>query len=62
MRLAWLNVTHDRLRLAATVLGITCAVFLMIFQKQHMLLGLLRAASKIVDSSDADIWIWGAMF
>jgi putative ABC transport system permease protein len=58
MRLAWLNVTHDRLRFAATVLGITCAVFLMIFQSS-MLLGFLRAASKIVDSTDADIWIRG---
>jgi putative ABC transport system permease protein len=58
MRLAWLNITHDRMRFAVTVLGITCAVFLMIFQGS-MLLGFLRAASKIVDSTDADIWITG---
>jgi putative ABC transport system permease protein len=58
MRLAWLNITHDRRRFAVTVLGIICAVFLMIFQCS-MLLGFLRAASKIVDSTDADIWITG---
>jgi putative ABC transport system permease protein len=58
MRLAWLNITHDRMRFAVTVLGITCAVFLMIFQGS-MLLGFLRAASKIIDSTDADIWITG---
>jgi hypothetical protein len=38
MRLAWLNITHDRARFAVTVLGITCAVFLMISQGS-MLLG-----------------------
>ena len=58
MGLAWLNITHDRKRFAVTVLGIICAVFLMIFQGS-MLLGFLRAASKIVDSTDADIWITG---
>jgi putative ABC transport system permease protein len=58
MLLAWLNITHDRIRFVVTVLGITCAVFLMIFQGS-MLLGFLRAASKIVDSTDADIWITG---
>ncbi|HTW65193.1 MAG TPA: FtsX-like permease family protein [Bryobacteraceae bacterium] len=58
MRLAWYNITHDRMRFAITVLGITCAVFLMVFQGS-MLLGFLRAASKIIDSTDADIWITG---
>ena len=58
MRLAWYNITHDRMRFAVTVLGITCAVFLMIFQGS-ILLGFLRAASKIIDSTDADIWITG---
>jgi putative ABC transport system permease protein len=58
MQLAWLNITNDRMRFPVTVLGITCAVFLMIFQGS-MLLGFLRAASKIVDSTDADIWITG---
>jgi putative ABC transport system permease protein len=58
MRLAWYNITHDRMRFVITVLGISCAVFLMIFQGS-MLLGFLRAASKIIDSTDADIWITG---
>jgi putative ABC transport system permease protein len=58
MRLAWYNITHDRMRFAVTVLGITCAVFLMIFQGS-ILLGFLRAASKIIDSTGADLWISG---
>jgi putative ABC transport system permease protein len=58
MRLAWSNITHDRVRFAVTVLGISCAVFLMIFQGS-ILLGFLRAASKIIDSTGADLWIAG---
>src|SRR5581483_696358 len=56
MKLAWHNIAHDRVRFAATVLGIAFAVFLMIFQGS-LLFGFLRAASKIVDSTDADLWI-----
>lgn len=58
MRLAWHNIAHDRVRFAVTVLGITFAVFLMIFQSS-ILLGFLEAASKIIDSTDADLWIAG---
>jgi len=58
MRLAWYNIAHDRTRFLVTVLGITCAVFLMIFQGS-ILLGFLQAASKIIDSTDADLWITG---
>ena len=58
MRLAWQNIAHDRTRFLVTVLGITCAVFLMVFQGS-ILLGFLQAASKIVDSTDADLWITG---
>jgi putative ABC transport system permease protein len=58
MRLAWYNIAHDRMRFMVTVLGIMCAVFLMIFQGS-VLLGFMRAASKIIDSTDADIWITG---
>jgi putative ABC transport system permease protein len=58
MRLAWFNIAHDRMRFAVTVLGIMCAVFLMVFQGS-ILLGFMRAASKIIDSTDADIWITG---
>lgn len=58
MRLAWYNIVHDRTRFLVTVLGITCAVFLMTFQGS-ILLGFLEAASKIIDSTDADLWITG---
>ncbi len=58
MRLAWYNIAHDRVRYTVTVLGIMCAVFLMVFQGS-ILLGFMRAASKIIDSTDADIWITG---
>jgi hypothetical protein len=58
MRLAWYNIAHDRTRFLVTVLGITCAVFLMIFQGS-ILLGFLQASSKIIDATDADLWITG---
>jgi putative ABC transport system permease protein len=58
MRLAWHNIAYDRVRFAVTVAGIMCAVFLMVFQGS-ILLGFLRASSKIIDSTDADIWITG---
>jgi putative ABC transport system permease protein len=58
MRLAWFNIAHDRTRFLVTVLGITCAVFLMVFQGS-ILLGFLRASSRIIDSTDADLWITG---
>ncbi len=58
MRLAWFNIVHDRVRFTVTVLGIMCAVFLIVFQGS-MLLGFMRAASKIIDTTDADIWITG---
>jgi putative ABC transport system permease protein len=58
MRLAWYNLAHDRTRFLVTVLGITCAVFLMVFQGS-ILLGFLRASSRIIDSTDADLWITG---
>src|SRR5579872_228739 len=56
MRLAWLNIACDRTRFVVTVLGIAAAVFLMVFQGST-LIGFLHAASKIIDSTDADIWI-----
>jgi putative ABC transport system permease protein len=58
MRLAWFNIVHDRVRFLVTVSGITCAVFLMIFQFS-ILIGFLRAASRLIDLADADIWISG---
>ncbi len=56
MRLAWRNLSHDRLRFAVTVIGIVFAVFLMVFQGS-LLVGFVNAASRMIDASDADIWI-----
>lgn len=56
MRLAWRNLSYDRARFMVTIVGIAFALFLMIFQGS-LLTGFLRAASKIVDATDADIWI-----
>lgn len=56
MRLAWRNLSYDRLRFAVTVIGIVFAVFLMIFQGS-LLAGFVRASSRMIEASDADIWI-----
>jgi putative ABC transport system permease protein len=56
MRLAWQNIVHDRSRFSVTVLGVSFAVFLMVFQGS-LLAGFLRAASRLIDASNSDIWI-----
>ncbi|PYU38442.1 MAG: hypothetical protein DMG56_08905 [Acidobacteria bacterium] len=56
MKLAWQNIVHDRARFSVTVLGVSFAVFLMVFQGS-LLAGFLRAASRLIDASDSDIWI-----
>jgi putative ABC transport system permease protein len=56
MRLAWQNIIHDRARFSTTVLGVSFAAFLMVFQGS-LLAGFLRAASRFIDASDSDIWI-----
>jgi putative ABC transport system permease protein len=56
MKLAWQNVVHDRARFSVTVLGVSFAVFLMVFQGS-LLTGFLQAASRLIDASDSDIWI-----
>lgn len=48
MRLAWCNIAHNGMRFTVTVLGTMCPVFLMVFQGS-ILLGFMRAASKIID-------------
>lgn len=58
MRLAWFNIIHDKVRFLVTVAGITCAVFLMVFQLS-ILIGFLHAASRLIDLTDAEIWISG---
>src|SRR5215467_4263527 len=54
--LAWRNLVRQPLRFLLTVVGIGFAVFLMTFQGS-LLAGFLRSASKVIDSTDADIWI-----
>src|SRR5438105_14868912 len=56
MKLAWQNIIHDRLRLSVTVLWVCFAVFLMVCQGS-VVAAFLRAASRLIDASDADIWI-----
>ena len=56
MKLAWQNIIHDRSRFLISVLGVSFAVFLMVFQGS-LLVGFLRAASRLIDASDFDIWI-----
>ncbi len=56
MRLAWRNLTHDRLRFAVTVAGVAFAVFLMVFQGS-LLAGFVRVSSSVIDATDADLWI-----
>jgi putative ABC transport system permease protein len=56
MKLAWRNIFHDRTRFGATVLGVSFAVFLMVFQGS-LLFGFLQAASRFIDASGFDIWI-----
>ena len=58
MRLAWHNIAHDRTRFLVTILGITCATLLMLLQGS-ILFGFLGAASRIIDTTDSDIWITG---
>jgi len=56
MKLAWQNIIHDRARFSVTILGVCFAVFLMVFQGS-LLAGFLRAASRLIDATDSDIWI-----
>lgn len=56
MKLALQNILHDRRRFSVTVLGVSFAVFLMVFQGS-LLAGFLQAASRLIDASDSDIWI-----
>jgi putative ABC transport system permease protein len=56
MKIAWHNITHDRSRFLITIAGVSFAAFLMVFQGS-LLAGFMRAASKLIDSTDSDIWI-----
>src|SRR5947199_103904 len=50
MKLAWQNIVHDRARFSVTVLGVSFAVFLMVFQGS-LLPGFLRAALRFIEHS-----------
>lgn len=56
MRLAWRNIVNDKVRFVVAAFGITFAVFLMIFQGS-LLIGFLRAASVLIEATDAQIWV-----
>jgi len=56
MRLALRNIVHDRLRFFLTIVGIAFSAFLMMFQGS-LLAGFERAASRVIDSIDADLWV-----
>lgn len=55
-RLAWRNITHDRVRLVIAVVGVAFAVLLMTLQL-GLLIGFARTTSSLVDRARADIWI-----
>jgi len=57
MKLAWQNIITIEPASSVTVLGVSFAVFLMVFQGS-LLIGFLRAASRLIDASDSDIWIY----
>jgi len=56
MRLALRNIVHDRLRFLLTIAGIAFSAFLMMFQGS-LLAGFEHAASRVIDSIDADLWV-----
>src|SRR5258707_2017863 len=56
MNLAWKNICHDRARFLTTVLGVSFAVFLMVFQGS-LLVRFLQAVARLIHDSDFDIWI-----
>lgn len=55
-KIAWKNILHDRVRLAAALLGIIFAVVLVTFQV-GLLVSFLRNACAIIENSKAPIWI-----
>ncbi|MBN8727063.1 MAG: ABC transporter permease [Xanthomonadales bacterium] len=54
--LAWRNLSHDRTRLIATLVGIAFSVVLMGAQFA-LLIGFARTASTLVNHADADLWV-----
>lgn len=54
--LAWRNLSHERTRLIATLVGIAFSVVLMGAQLA-LLIGFAQTASTLVTRADADLWI-----
>lgn len=54
--LAWRNLSHDRTRLVATLLGIAFSVVLMGVQL-GLLIGFAQTASTLIRHADADLWV-----
>lgn len=54
--LAWRNLSHDRTRLIATLLGIAFSVVLMGAQL-GLLIGFAQTASTLIRHADADLWV-----
>src|SRR6266700_6383508 len=55
-RLAWRNITRDRIRLIIAVIGVAFAVLLMTVQL-GLLIGFATISSSLVDKAQADLWI-----
>ncbi|HLG88376.1 MAG TPA: ABC transporter permease [Alphaproteobacteria bacterium] len=55
-RLAWRNLTRDRVRLTVTLVGIVFAVVLMGVQL-GLLYGFATTASSLIAHADADLWV-----
>jgi putative ABC transport system permease protein len=55
-RLAWRNITRDRVRLVIAVVGVAFAVLLMTVQL-GLLIGFATISSSLIDKAQADIWI-----
>jgi putative ABC transport system permease protein len=55
-RLAWRNITRDRIRLGIAIVGVSFAVLLMTVQL-GLLIGFALTSSSLIDRAQADLWI-----
>jgi putative ABC transport system permease protein len=55
-RLAWRNITRDRVRLGIAIVGVGFAVLLMTVQL-GLLIGFARTSSGLIDHAQADLWV-----
>jgi putative ABC transport system permease protein len=54
--LAWRNLFHDRLRFAATLVGIVFSVVLVMVQ-MGLFLGFGQMVTTMIDHGNADLWV-----